>query len=141
MEPGTKWNPIVLDYDEDATQFIEDRIKKGIEANSMAEAQQYFKTAVKIADGAVIRDDLRQRLDLIRANSIYEFGSKFEQAKTLLNNEKNSASKQDLEKALMFLLTNLFDEGYYEDLVGELEGWTEKDIENILGPRENLVFP
>ena len=141
MEPGTKDNPIVLDYDEDATQFIEDRIKKGVEAKSMTKAQQYFKTAVKIADGAVIRDELWKRLDLIRADPIYEFGSEIDEAKTLLNNEKNSASKQDLEKALMFLLTNLFDEGYYEDLVGQLDGWTEKDIENILGPQENLVFP
>ena len=141
MKPGTKHNPIVLDYDEDATQFIEDLMRMGAQEKNMAKAQQYFKSAVAVADGAVIRDALRQRLDLIRANGIYDFGKEFEQAKALLNNEKDTAPKEEQKKALMFLLANLFDEGYYEDLVDELDGWTENDIETILGPRENLVFP
>lgn len=98
MKPGTKWNPIVLDYDEDATQFIEDRIRMGAEEKNMAKAQQYWKSAVKMADGAVIRDDLRQRLDLIRANGIYDFGKEFEQAKALLNNEKDTAPKEEQKK-------------------------------------------
>ena len=112
MKPGTKYNPLVLDYDENATQFIEDQIRMGTEEkNNMAKAQQYFKSE----EGRWCSYKIAQTLGFDRANGIYDFGKEFEQAKALLNNEKDTASKEEQKKALMFLLANLFDEGYYEE--------------------------